>query len=120
MDSYYGKKLEMKPTTGRTSNLAFGLGECGQAALLRQMKERVLATSLMGGSSSSTTGDFSLGILGFRVRGGQVAEPIAQMNFSGTHLDFWKRLAAVGNDPYPYSPLRTPTLVFEKVQLAST
>jgi PmbA protein len=25
---------------------------------------------------------------------------------------------AVANDPYPYSPLRTPTLVFEGVQFA--
>ncbi len=28
------------------------------------------------------------------------------------------RLVGVGNDPYPYSPLRTPTLVFESVSFA--
>jgi PmbA protein len=26
----------------------------------------------------------------------------------------------VGNDPYRYSPMRTPTLVFEGVQIAGT
>jgi PmbA protein len=40
------------------------------------------------------------------------------MNISGNHLEFWKRLAAIGNDPYPYSTLRSPTLVFEGVQFA--
>ena len=34
--------------------------------------------------------------------------------------DVWKQLAAVGNDPYPYSSMATPTLVFEGVQLAGT
>jgi PmbA protein len=37
---------------------------------------------------------------------------------SGNHLELWQRLVAVGNDPYPYSPLATPTLLFEGVQFA--
>jgi PmbA protein len=42
------------------------------------------------------------------------------MNVSGNHLELWKRLAAVGNDPYRYSAMRTPTLVFDGVQFAGT
>jgi PmbA protein len=42
------------------------------------------------------------------------------MNVSGNHLELWRQLAAVGNDPYPYSAMRTPTLVFERVQFAGT
>jgi PmbA protein len=42
------------------------------------------------------------------------------MNVSGNHLELWKRLAAVGDDPYPYSSMRTPTLVFEGLQFAGT
>jgi PmbA protein len=57
-------------------------------------------------------------VQGFRVRGGRVAEPVAEMNVSGNHLELWTRLAAVGNDPYRHSSLRTPTLVFDRVQLA--
>jgi PmbA protein len=29
-----------------------------------------------------------------------------------------KKLTAVGNDPWPYSSMRTPTLVFEGIQVA--
>jgi PmbA protein len=82
------------------------------------MKEGILVTGFLGGNSNSTTGDVSLGIAGFRVRKGQVAEPVAEMNLSGNHLELWKRLAAVGNDPYPYSTSRTPTLVFDGLQVA--
>ena len=74
----------------------------------------------LGGNSNSTTGDFSLGAQGHRVRGGRIAEPIGEMNVSGNHLELWHRLAAVGDDPYPYSAMRAPTLVFEGVQLAGT
>ena len=120
VDCYYGRKLGMAPTTGRTSNLAWTLGARSPDALLADLGEGVLVTGFLGGNSNATTGDFSLGVRGFRVRGGQLAEPVGEMNVSGNHLELWRRLAAVGNDPYRYSALRTPTLVFEGVQIAGT
>jgi PmbA protein len=118
VDTYYGRKLGMRPTTGRMSNLAWGLGTRSLGELLAELKEGVLVTGFLGGNSNGTTGDFSLGVKGFRIRAGAIAEPVGEMNLSGNSLELWKRLAAVGNDPYPYSAMRTPTLVFEGVQLA--
>lgn len=118
VDTYYGKKLGIAPTTGRASNLVWTLGARGQKELLAEMKEGILVTSFLGGNSNGTTGDFSLGVQGFRIRAGAIAEPVGEMNISGNQLEFWKKLAAVGNDPYPYSSMRTPTLVFEGVQFA--
>jgi PmbA protein len=118
LDTYYAKKLEMAPTTGRTSNLAWSLGAKSQAELLRDAGEAILVTGFLGGNSNTTTGDFSLGIQGFRVRNGALGEPVAEMNISGNLAELLGRLRAVGNDPYPFSALRTPTLVFEKVQFA--
>ena len=45
-----------------------------------------LVTGFLGGNSNGLTGDFSLGIQGFRVRNGAIAEPVAEMNMSGNHL----------------------------------
>ena len=120
IDTYYGKKLQMAPTTAGPSNLVWTLGDKGQAGLLAAMKEGILVTGFIGGNSNGLTGDFSLGVQGFRVRDGKIAEPVGEMNISGNHLDLWKKLAAVGNDPYPYSSMKTPTLVFEGVQFAGT
>jgi PmbA protein len=120
VDCYYGRKLGLAPTTARTSNLAWTLGDRAPAQLLADLGDGVLVTGFLGGNSNGTTGDFSLGVRGFQVRRGQRAEPIGEMNVSGNHLELWTRLAAVGNDPYRYSALRTPTLVFEGVQLAGT
>ncbi len=120
VDTYYGRKLGMPPTTARSSNLVWGLGERSLEGLVGEMGQGILVTGFLGGNSNGTTGDFSLGVRGFRVRGGRVAEPVGEMNVSGNHLELWRRLAAVGNDPYPYSAMRTPTLVFDGVQLAGT
>jgi PmbA protein len=118
VDTYYGKKLGMPPTTRGMSNLAWRLGDRGQPGLLAQVKEGILVTGFLGGNSNGTTGDFSLGAQGFRLRGRQIAEPVSEMNVSGNHLELWRRMVAVGNDPYPWSAMRTPTLVFEGVQFA--
>jgi PmbA protein len=118
IDTYYGKKLQVPPTTAGASNLLFALGDKDQAGLVKGLADGILVTGFLGGNSNATTGDFSFGVQGFRIRAGQVAEPVAELNISGNHLDFWKRLVAVGNDPWPYSTYRTPTLVFEGVQFA--
>jgi PmbA protein len=120
VDTYYGRKLGVPPTTSRSSNLAWSLGERSPAQLLADLGEGVLVTGFLGGNSNGTTGDFSLGVRGFRIRGGRLAEPVGEMNVSGNHAELWNRLVAVGNDPYPYSSMRTPTLVFEGVQFAGT
>jgi PmbA protein len=118
VDTYYGRKLGMRPTTGSGSNLRWKLGGKGQAELIADAGEGVFVTGFLGGNSNGTTGDFSLGVQGFRIRGGKVAEPVGEINIAGNHLELWKRLAAVGNDPYPFSSGRTPTLVFDGVQFA--
>ena len=120
IDSYYGRKLQARPTTSSPSNLMWKLGTKERAGLLADLGEGILVTGFLGGNSSAVTGDYSLGVQGFRVRGGQRAEPLSEMNISGNQLDLWKRLVAVGQDPYPYSSARTPTLVFEGVQFAGT
>jgi PmbA protein len=120
VDDYYGKKLSTKPTTRSPSNLAWKLGAKNQPALVAQVKDGIFVNGFLGGNSNSVTGDFSLGVQGFRIRGGQLAEPVGEMNVAGNHLAFWKRLVAVGNDPWTYSSMRTPTLVFDGVQFAGT
>lgn len=120
IDTYYGRKLKMDPTTGAPSNLSWKLGAKSQQQLLAEMKDGLLITNFIGGNSNSGTGDFSIGVVGFRVRNGVIAEPLSEMNLSGNHLDFWKKLVAIGNDPFPYSSMRTPTLVFENVSVAGT
>jgi PmbA protein len=118
VDWYYGRKLKLDPTTKAPSNLVFGTGTKDRAALLADVKDGLLVTSFLGGNSNATTGDFSFGVQGLELVNGQLAGPIGEMNVSGNLLELWKRLAAVGDDPFPYSSVRVPSLVFEGVMVA--
>lgn len=118
VDFYYGQKLGMEPTTGSPSNILFDYGDQDAAAILKGVKKGILITGFIGGNSNSTTGDFSFGITGILIDNGELIKPINEMNISGNAKDFWNRLAQVGNDPYPYSSLRIPTLVFDNIDFS--
>jgi PmbA protein len=118
IDSYYARKLEMEATTGSPSNAVFDLGDKDQAAWIRELGRGVLVSGFIGGNSNSSTGDFSVGVQGFYFEDGAVVKPVAELNIAGNHLEFWKQLVGVGNDPYEYSSMRAPCLVFDAVSVA--
>lgn len=120
IDTYYGKKLNMPATTASPSNADWKLGNQSKEQLIQAVKRGIFVTGFIGGNSNSTTGDFSLGVQGFFIENGNIAYPISEMNISGNLTSFWHNLIAVGNDPFPYSPLQSPTLVFDKVEFAGT
>ncbi|MFT4627216.1 MAG: PmbA protein [Myxococcota bacterium] len=118
VDTYYGRKAGLTPTTGSSSNRVVGLGSRDQAAIVADLAEGILVTEWLGGNADSTTGDFSLGTRGRMIRAGQLAEPVGEMNVTGNLLDLFQGLAEVGNDPWRYSSTLTPTMAFEGVQFS--
>jgi PmbA protein len=118
LDTYYASKLGMKPTTAYQSNLVFDPGQRDLEGLLQAMGKGILVTGFMGGNSNSTTGDFSIGIRGHWIENGRRVRPISEMNLSGNHLEAWKHLVEVGNDPWPYSTNRGPSLRFDELQFS--
>ncbi len=118
IDNYYGKKLGMEPTAGSTSNLTFEYGTRPLEEMVRDIDRGILVTTFIGGNSNSTTGDFSFGIIGQMVEKGEIVKPANEMNISGNSRDFWNRLVEMGNDPYPYSHWRRPSMLFEDVDFS--
>jgi len=118
IDTYYGKKLDMKPTTGGQSNLDWNPGTRNRDSIIKSIKDGILITSFLGGNSNDATGDFSLGIRGFLIKNGVLEHPISEMNMTGNHMHMWQRLVEVGNDPYPYSTSRCPSLLFDSVDVS--
>ncbi|MCU0660701.1 MAG: TldD/PmbA family protein [Myxococcota bacterium] len=120
IDTYYGRKMGMAPTTGSRSNLIVTPGTASLDELISHVADGLLVRGFIGGSSNAVTGDFSLGVYGTRIESGVATYPVVEANISGCHLDLWQRLVAVGSDVYPYSSLLSPSLVFEDVQIAGT
>jgi PmbA protein len=120
VDTYYGRKGGMAPTTGSPSNRRIATGEHSLDALLAEVGEGVYVTSWLGGNADSTTGDFSLGIRGHMIENGSIGRPVSEMNVTGNLRELFGRLEIVGNDPYPYSfsGMLAPSLVFGGVDFS--
>jgi len=118
VDTYYGRKGGMAPTTGSPSNRRIALGEHSLQLLLSEVGSGVYVTSWLGGNADSTTGDFSLGLRGHMVENGQIGRPVGEMNVTGNLKDLFGKLEMVGNDPYPYSSTLAPSLVFVDVDFS--
>jgi PmbA protein len=118
IDTYYGRKLKLEPTSGGGSNIIISSGTKSLAELIKSVKRGILVTDFLGGNSNSTTGDFSIGVLGQLIENGQITRPVSSMNIAGNSNEFWNQLAQTGNDPFTFSSCRTPTMVFENISFS--
>ena len=86
--------------------------------MIASVENGILVNSFNGGNSNGTTGDYSWGISGMLIENGKLIKPVNEMTISGNLIELWSNLVGVGNDPYPYSSLRRPSLHFKEVQFA--
>jgi len=115
VDWYYSRKLGWEPTSGSISNLMIPPGTRSVDQIVKDLGRCMLITDFIGGNSNSTTGDFSVGIIGKLFDKGQFVQNVAEMNIADNHLKFWNKLVEIGNDPWIYSQTRLPSLVFDGV-----
>jgi len=118
VDNYYGRKLGWELTTAGPSNVVLEEGSRSLDELVQRMEKGILVTGFLGGNSNDTTGDFSYGIIGMLVENGEKVQAVNEMNISGNLLEFMAQLVEAGNDPYPYSSYRLPSLYFTDVQFS--
>jgi len=118
IDTYYGRKLRMKPTSGSSSNVIFKKGEKDLQGLISTLKKGILVTGFNGGNCNGSTGDFSYGIEGFYIENGKIIHPVNEMNITGNMNDLWFRLAEAGNDYIKGSSVKVPSLLIDNVDFS--
>jgi PmbA protein len=118
VDWYYSRKLGWEPTSGSIGNLIIPPGTRSIEAIIKDLPRCILITGYIGGNSNSTTGDFSVGIIGKLFEKGSFVQNVAEMNIADNHLNFWNKLVEVANDPWIYSQARLPSLVIDDVVVA--
>lgn len=118
VDNYYGRKVGMELTTSSPSNVLYGNGSRSFDELVRDIKHGIIVNGFIGGNSNSTTGDFSFGIVGLLVENGEIVHPVNEMNLSGNAKEFFATLEEMGNDPYPYSSNKIPSMLFTEASFS--
>ncbi len=66
------------------SNVVLLPGTIGVAELIADIDDGLFVTDLFGQGVNMVTGDYSRGASGLRIRGGQFAEPVAEITIAGT------------------------------------
>ncbi|HLU06812.1 MAG TPA: TldD/PmbA family protein [Woeseiaceae bacterium] len=118
VDTYYGRKADMQPTTGSPSNVTVGTGNLSLEELVAEVGEGIYVTSWLGGNADGTTGDFSLGLRGHVIENGVIGRPVGEMNVTGNLRKLFGRLEMTGTDVYPYATILSPSLVFTGVDFS--
>jgi PmbA protein len=118
IDTYYGKKLNMIPTSGSSSNVVFKTGTRDMKAMVNSLKKGILVTGFIGGNCNGTTGDFSYGIEGYLIENGKILYPVNEMNISGNMNQLWFSLKEVGNDIIEGTFVRAPSMMFENIDFS--
>jgi PmbA protein len=128
LDLATGRKLGLKstgnasrgpggPPSPATGNLWLTHGERDRAALMAEMGEGLLVTSLIGSSINPTTGDYSRGASGFWVRGGEIVRPVNECTIAG-NLREMLRTIRPANDGRTHLGRVVPSLLVEGLTIA--
>ncbi len=100
LGSYSARKLGLQSTgnAGGAHNLS--VSDTGQdfAGLLREMKDGLLVTDMLGHGINPVTGDYSRGAAGFRVEGGEIAYPVEEITIAGNLKNMFREIRAIGTD----------------------
>jgi len=128
LNSSAAKQLDMT-TTGHASrsigappgigatNTVLENGVKSRAELLADMGEGLLVTEMFGPSLNSNTGDYSVGVSGFKVEGGLIAYPVSEITIAGNLRDMYKTIIPA-NDIIYDSAISAPSLLCEGLTIA--
>jgi PmbA protein len=102
-DSASARQLGIEPTghaargvggapSAAPSNLYLAPGSRTREELLSAFPEAVLIIEMIGQGVNAVTGDYSRGAVGFMVRGGEIAEPVAEITVASNLIDMFATL----------------------------
>lgn len=80
------------PPAPSLGNMYMQPGSLTPAELMADIDEGIYVTELMGSAINGITGDYSRGASGFMIRGGVLAEPVAELTVAGNLNDMFARL----------------------------
>ena len=98
-------------------NVHIEKGDITPDALMADIDDGLYVTSLFGQGVNTVTGDYSRGATGFRIRGGQLAEPVAEITIAGNLLEMFKALTPA-DDLEMIRSINAPTLRIDGMTVA--
>jgi len=104
------------PPSPSPTNLYMAAGPLSPAELMRDVKEGLYVSELMGPGVNLITGDYSRGASGFMIRDGALAEPVAEITIAGTLQEMFRHLTPA-SDLHLRRGTDAPTLRVESLTM---
>jgi PmbA protein len=120
LDSYAACRLGMATTgnAGGVRNLVIEPGVKNLPALLDTMDTGLLVTELIGFGVNLVTGDYSRGVAGFWVEGGEVRYPVDEITIAGNLREMFAGIVEIGNDVDLRGNVRSGSVLIEQMTIA--
>ena len=100
-----------------STNLTLQKGLESRAQILADMGEGLLVTDMFGPSLNSNTGDYSVGVSGFKIENGVITTPVSEVTVAGNLLDIYKNLRPA-NDLIIDGATSAPSLCLGELTIA--
>ncbi|MBL4853480.1 MAG: TldD/PmbA family protein [Robiginitomaculum sp.] len=100
-----------------STNAWITAGKKSPEALMQDIGKGLLITEMFGPSLNPNTGDYSVGIAGFTIEGGQRGAPVSEVTIAGNLLDMFKTMI-VANDLELDEGVSSPTMLIENMVVA--
>ena len=86
---------------------------------MAKMGEGLLITEMFGPSLNSNTGDYSVGVAGFKIEQGQKSHPVSEITIAGNLLEMYKTLIPANNLVFDGATI-APSLLTEGLTIAGS
>ncbi len=97
-----------------------GKGCPGRSEMFRLLNRGLYIVDAMGvHTANPISGDFSLGVTGIWIDGGEPQFPVKEAVISGNILDFFQKVAAVGSDRIFYGNMGAPGIIISDVDISA-
>jgi PmbA protein len=100
------------------SNLYMEAGKRSREELMAAFPEAVLVIELIGQGVNAVTGDYSRGAVGFMVRGGEIAEPVAEITIASNLIEMFATLEP-GSDLEFRRGIDAPTILVPEMTVGA-
>jgi PmbA protein len=100
------------------SNLFMEPGTRSRQELLASVPEAVLVVELIGQGVNGVTGDYSRGAAGFMVRGGEIAEPVAEITIASNLIEMFATLEPASDLEFRRG-VDAPTILIPEMTVAA-
>jgi PmbA protein len=105
------------PPSPSSTNLYMEAGTLSPAALIKDIKQGLYVTELIGMGVNGVTGDYSRGAAGFWIENGEIAFPVSEITIAGNLKDMFVNLTAANDLEFKHGT-NAPTLRIEGMTVA--